>query len=79
MIFRASAILGCQSAADALCFALRDGRMRTPSESADAVIALLGMERSRNCTCLPGYRGRFLSPKAGLVYSEPQHQQRAET
>lgn len=75
----AVAILGGQSAAEALYFALRDGRMRIPSESADAVIALLGMERSRDCTCLPGYRDRILSPQAGLVYSELQHQQRAET
>lgn len=62
-IFRhptAIAILGDQSAIDALYLALRDGRMRIPSESADGVVALIGMERSRDCTCLPGYRNRFV-------------------
>jgi predicted nucleic acid-binding protein len=53
-------VLGDQSAIEALYLALRDGRMRIPSESADAVIALIGMERSRHCTCLPGYRDRFV-------------------
>jgi hypothetical protein len=75
----AIAILGDQFATEALYLALRDGRMRIPSESAGGVIALLGMERSRDCTCLPGYRDRFLSPTADLANSELQRQQRAET
>jgi predicted nucleic acid-binding protein len=56
----AIAVLGDQPAIEALYLALRDGRMRIPSESADGVIALIGMERSRDCTCLPGYRDRFV-------------------
>lgn len=55
----AIAVLGDQPALEALYLALRDGRMRIPAESADNVIALIGMERSRDCTCLPGYRDRF--------------------
>ncbi|MEY9154913.1 hypothetical protein [Bradyrhizobium japonicum] len=74
----AIAILGDQPAAEALYLALRDGRMRIPSESAEGVIALLGMERSRDCTCLPAYRDRFLWPRADLAYAEPQRQQQAE-
>jgi len=61
-IFRhpaAIAMLGDHSAMNALYFALRDGRMRIPSESADSVIGIIGIERSRDCTCLPGYRDRF--------------------
>ncbi|MCM2438499.1 DNA-binding protein [Agrobacterium vitis] len=55
----AIADLGDQPAVEALYLALRDGRMRIPSERADDVIALIGLERSRSCTCLPGYRERF--------------------
>jgi predicted nucleic acid-binding protein len=58
-----SAALGDQTAAEALYLALRDGRMRIPAENVDSVIAVIGMERSRDCTCLPGYRERFI--KAG--------------
>lgn len=54
------AVLGDQPAVKALYLALRDGRMRIPSESGDGVVALIGMERSRDCTCLPGYRERFV-------------------
>jgi hypothetical protein len=57
----AIALLGDHSAVQALYLALRDGRMRIPSESANDVIALIGMERSRECICLPGYRERFLN------------------
>ncbi len=55
----AIATLGVQHAVDALYHALRDGRMRIPAESADDVIALIGVERARDCTCLPRYRERF--------------------
>lgn len=51
--------LGDQDAIEALYLALRNGRMRIPPDSVDHVIALIGMERSINCTCLPGYRERF--------------------
>ncbi|WP_211254028.1 DNA-binding protein [Paraburkholderia nodosa] len=69
------ATLGVQNAVDALYHALRDGRMRIPLESADDVIALIGVGRSRDCTCLPGYRERFLdgrnrSTEAGI---SPHH------
>jgi predicted nucleic acid-binding protein len=57
------AVLGDQPAVEALYLALRDGRMRIPSESGDGVIALIGMERSRDCTCLPGYRERFVDAR----------------
>lgn len=53
-------ILGNQAAVEALYLALRDGRMRIPQESANDIITLIGMERSRDCTCLPGYRTRFV-------------------
>jgi predicted nucleic acid-binding protein len=56
----AIAVLGDQLVIEALYLALRDGRMRIPSESVDNVIALIGMERSQDCTCLPGYRDRFV-------------------
>lgn len=58
--------LGNQAAIEALYFALRDGRMRIPSESADGIIALIGLERSRECTSLPGYRGRFIDSRCLL-------------
>lgn len=61
-IFRhpaALATLGDQFAIDALYLALRYGRMRIPPKSADSVIGIIGIERSRDCTCLPGYRDRF--------------------
>lgn len=53
------AALGNQLAIEAVYHALIEGRMRIPAECADDVIALIGMERSRDCTCLPGYRERF--------------------
>jgi predicted nucleic acid-binding protein len=56
----AIAVLGDQLALEALYLALRDGRMRIPAESGDDVIALIGVERSRDCSCLPGYRDRFV-------------------
>jgi hypothetical protein len=56
----AIAVLGDQLIIEALYLALRDGRMRIPSESVDNVIALIGMERSHDCTCLPGYQDRFV-------------------
>nr|WP_210248678.1 DNA-binding protein [Phyllobacterium endophyticum] len=53
------ATLGDDVARDALFLALRDGRMRIPVMSIEDVIALIGEERARACTCLPGYRLRF--------------------
>ena len=55
-----TADLGDQAAVEALYLALRDGRMRIPSEITDYVIALIGMGRAIDCTCLPGY-GSFYS------------------
>lgn len=55
----AIAALGHPSAVEALYLALRHGRMRIPSESADGVIEIIGTERARHCSCLPGYRERF--------------------
>lgn len=52
-------MLGNQTAIDAIYYALFHGRMRISPESVDEVIALIGVERARNCTCLPGYRERF--------------------
>jgi predicted nucleic acid-binding protein len=54
-----TAKLGSEAAVDALYLALRDGRMRIPLESCDSIIALIGIERSIDCTCLPGYRERL--------------------
>jgi hypothetical protein len=57
------AALGDQPAIEALYLTLRDGRMRIPSESGDGVIALIGLERSRDCTCLRGYRELFVDAR----------------
>jgi len=73
-IFRhpmAATILGDQSTIDAIYLALRDGRMRIPLEAVEDVIALIGMERSRDCTCLPGYRERFVNTNHKSTKVEP--------
>ncbi len=62
-----TSILGEQAALEALYLALRDGRMRIPSERAEGLISLIGEEWATDCTCLPGYRERFmhlLAPRA---------------
>jgi predicted nucleic acid-binding protein len=51
--------LGNASALDALYYALNRGRMRIPPDSTEQVIAIIGMERSLKCPCLPGYSERF--------------------
>lgn len=69
-LFRHPAILaalGNHAAVEALYFSLRDGRMRIPLESVDSVIEVIGAERSRDCTCLPGYRERFASAHKELA------------
>jgi hypothetical protein len=53
-----TAHLGDQTAVEALCLALRNGRMHIPSESADHVVTLIGRQRAIDCTCLPSYRTR---------------------
>ena len=63
----AIADLGNQSSIEALYLALRDGCMRIPLERTESVIALIGTERSRNCTCLPGYRDRFVYAQNGSL------------
>lgn len=55
--------LGEQESAEALYLALRDGRMRIPSNSVEYVIRRISAERAIECTCLPGYRERFGSAK----------------
>lgn len=54
-----AASLGADFSVDALFLALRDGRMRIPPESASKVVGVLGDDRARQCTCLPGYRHLF--------------------
>ena len=48
--------LGQHLAADAIYLALRYGRMRIPAECSDSVVALIGQERARECTCLPNFK-----------------------
>lgn len=52
--------LGSPADVDALFLALRESHMRIPDDRADEVIALIGEQRARECTCLPGYKRRFL-------------------
>lgn len=59
------AALGDGSSQEALFLGLRDGRMRIAPECVEEVIAIIGEERSRQCTCLPGYRNLF--DKVGTV------------
>jgi predicted nucleic acid-binding protein len=51
--------LGELKAIEALFLALRESHMRIPEERADQIIALIGSDRAKECTCLPGYRKRF--------------------
>lgn len=53
------ASLGADFSVDALFFALRDGRMRIPPDCAAEVVSVIGDDRARQCTCLPGYRHLF--------------------
>jgi predicted nucleic acid-binding protein len=69
------AALGDQPAVEALYLALRDGRMRISSEVAEGVIALIGTERSRDCTCLPGYRNRFAGAQSKFAEAESRGSQ----
>lgn len=75
----AVAVLGNQPAVEALYLALRDGRMRIPSDRADGVIALIGNERSRDCSCLPGYRERFAGAYNKITEVEPANIASLET
>jgi predicted nucleic acid-binding protein len=49
--------LGDADLAEAIYLALREGRMRIPQEQGDAIVALIGLERALQCSCLPNYRG----------------------
>jgi len=51
--------LSDEDAIDALYLALRIGRMRIPEECCDEVVRLIGVERAKECICLPGYRRKF--------------------
>lgn len=48
--------LGDQAAQDAIYLALRDGRMRIPTERSDAVISRIGLRRALDCSSLPGFK-----------------------
>jgi len=61
------AALGDESATEALYLALRYGRMRIPLESVCDVVELVGESRSRDCTCLPGYRERFCGARNNII------------
>ncbi|MDV4153854.1 MULTISPECIES: PIN domain-containing protein [Rhizobium] len=56
-----TARLGVDPSRDALFLALRDGRMRIPPESSPQVVDIIGDERAKHCTCLPGYTHLFES------------------
>lgn len=61
-IFRHAEVLsflGQKDAIEALFMALRESHMRIPENSVDEVIALIGRDRAKECTCLPGYGRRF--------------------
>ncbi|MDW9409068.1 DNA-binding protein [Sinorhizobium meliloti] len=51
--------LGADLFGEVLYLALRDGRMRIPPESTPQVVSIIGKERARLCTCLPGFRHLF--------------------
>lgn len=51
--------LGDGRAKEALYLALAKGRMRIPSDQVDTIVYLIGIDRARECTCLPNYRSRF--------------------
>ncbi|USJ27624.1 PIN domain-containing protein [Ensifer adhaerens] len=57
------ASLGEEQSTDALFLALRNGRMRIPPNSASQIIDIIGEDRARDCTCLPGYRKLFIGVK----------------
>ncbi len=67
--------LGNTAAIEALYLALLNGRMRVPVESTEHIINLLGSERARDCTCLPGYRKLFGQPmNRHSVEKQEEHQ-----
>lgn len=49
--------LGETDQTDAIYLALREGRMRIPQELGGAIVALIGMDRALQCSCLPNYKG----------------------
>lgn len=51
--------VGAEMATEALYLALRESHMRIPSESVEEVIELIGYDRARGCTSIPGYKRRF--------------------
>ncbi len=51
--------LGNEQALDALFRSLRDARMRIATERAEEVIALIGIDRAKECKSLPRYKERF--------------------
>lgn len=66
-LFRHSSVilkLGEDQALEALFRSLRDARMRIPPERTEEVIALIGVDRAKECKCLPGYKDRFGAGKS---------------
>ena len=51
--------LGNDDAVEALYLALRVGQMRIDEEHCDDVVALIGINRAKECTSLPNYKRRF--------------------
>ena len=51
--------LGDADAVEALYLALRVGQMRIAEEHCDDVVALIGINRAKECTSLPNYKRRF--------------------
>jgi len=51
--------LSDEDAIGALYLALRVGRMRIPEEHCDEVVKLIGIERAKECSCLPKHRRKF--------------------
>lgn len=52
-----SALVG-EGYIEAVYLALREGRMRIDEERCDAVVQLIGIERAKDCTSLPGFKAR---------------------
>jgi predicted nucleic acid-binding protein len=51
--------VGSEKATEAVYLALRESHMRISELRADEIISLIGIEKARECICLPGYGRRF--------------------
>ncbi|MFL0694507.1 MAG: DNA-binding protein [Agrobacterium tumefaciens] len=70
---KTTASLGADLSVDTLFLALRDGRMRIPPESTREVVSIIGDDRARQCTCLPGYRHLFGNKKQAATRTLGSH------